>query len=151
MFNLKPCAGTISSEFYDDRSPIAALVGPVGSGKTTTVIGRLLQHAMEQMPVEGAREVRFVCVRASYPELWRSTIETWQQIFPPDVIGKWEGEIDRPALRKARSASHRRNRGQGNRPRVASPVPTARDMGAIPWKEGEGQGKWNGDHSRPAA
>ena len=94
---LSPEAGTVLADFARDDSGLAAIIGPVGSGKTTAAIARLVRHALEQTPdaVTGIREVRFTCLRSTYRELWATTIETWRAIFP-QTRESWTGGLNDP-------------------------------------------------------
>lgn len=76
---LAPTAG----KFYLDNSPVACIMGPIGSGKTTASQLRLQRHAFEQTPApDGVRYTRWGIVRETYPQLQRTTMESWFQMFP---------------------------------------------------------------------
>ena len=87
----------MSRAYYDDIHNSSMLIGPVGSGKTTTIIAKICRLALDQIPDEdGIARTRIGCVRATYPELWSATIDSWQTIFPPS-LGAWKGSEGRRA------------------------------------------------------
>lgn len=70
---------------------VGALNGPVGAGKTTTCLQKLLKIAAE-MPVapDGQAYCRFGIIRDTYRNLAASVIQTWHKIVSP-AIGRWVG------------------------------------------------------------
>lgn len=68
----------LSSAFY------RGVLGPVGSGKSTSCCMELLRRAMEQItsPKDKIRRTRFTIVRNTYGELRDTTIPTWLYWFP---------------------------------------------------------------------
>lgn len=90
--------GPVSRAFgLDDATPIAAIMGPQGGGKTTSCCFKLLRKA-RRMPacIDGVRRLRFLCVRDTYDRLYRSAVASWLSIVPK-AAGKWEGGQGRPA------------------------------------------------------
>lgn len=85
--------GPVSMAYYLDNSPLAAIMGPVGSAKTTTTVARILRHGLEQGPL---RRVRFGVVRENYRQLWSTTIPSWFKAIPKEM-GTWNGGQDQPA------------------------------------------------------
>ena len=81
--------GPVASAFYLDNSEVAAIMGPVGSAKSTAAAGRLVRHAYEQAPYNGIRHTRFAIVRNTGPQLVDTTIKTWLKLFPENVYGKF--------------------------------------------------------------
>jgi hypothetical protein len=80
--------GPIAGAYYLDNSRVAVIEGPVGSGKTTASCLRLQRHAYEQAPSpDGCRRTRWGIVRNTKPQLWDTTIKTWEQVFPPELYG----------------------------------------------------------------
>lgn len=77
--------------FYSDDDLIA-LRGPVGSGKTTANLRSRIRRAsrMPRSVIDGVRRYKVVIARATYRQLWQTTIPSWWQIFPKN-IGKWAG------------------------------------------------------------
>jgi hypothetical protein len=100
--------GPISERFVLSEAPNPILNGPVGSGKTTTNFFFHLNKAMLQKPSlghgirlkgeAGRRALRrywMTVLRDDYRQLWRSTIPSWQQQFPPE--NGWTGATNAPA------------------------------------------------------
>ena len=94
--------GPVASAFYRDNHEVAAIMGPVGSAKSTAAAMRLVRHAYEQKPYNNIRHTRFAIVRNTGPQLVDTTIKTWLKLFPENVYGKfsttskthrWRGKI----------------------------------------------------------
>ena len=81
--------GPVASEFYLDNSEIAAIMGPVGSAKSTAAAMRLVRHAYGQAPYHGIRYSRWAIVRNTGPQLTDTTIKTWLKLFPENIYGKF--------------------------------------------------------------
>lgn len=63
-------------------------MGPLGSGKTTASIQKILELMCQQRPnKQGERRSRWVAVRNSYPDLFSTTIRDWRAITDPLKIG----------------------------------------------------------------
>lgn len=82
--------GAVLAEYLADRSPVAVIVGPIGSGTSTASCFRIYATALEQTPSprDGRRHTRWAIVRPTYPELLTSTLKTWLQWFPEEMYGK---------------------------------------------------------------
>lgn len=76
--------GKIAGAFCLDNHEVAAIMGPVGSAKTTAAILRLGRHAFEQHPYEGIARTRFAVVRNTGPQLVDTTMKSWFKLFPSD-------------------------------------------------------------------
>ena len=90
--------GKVASAFFLDRQhPVCGIMGPVGSGKTGTVIARLLAMASEQAvsPRTGRRMSKWVIMRGTYTDLERTTIPSWHKRVPAD-FGRFTGGKGRP-------------------------------------------------------
>lgn len=75
--------------FMDSGAFVRAVVGPVGSGKSSGCIVEILARACEQKPgPDGIRRTRFAIIRNTYPELRDTTRKTFEQWIPPE-LGKW--------------------------------------------------------------
>lgn len=84
--------GPILSEFLDDDSFVTGIKGPIGSGKSTACVMKILKKSSEQKPnPQGRRRSRWAIVRNTYPELKTTTIKTWHQWVPPH-LGRWQQE-----------------------------------------------------------
>jgi hypothetical protein len=82
--------GPIAGAFCLDNHEVAAIMGPVGSGKTSASMLRIGRHAFEQYPHEGVARTRFAVVRNTGPQLHDTTLKSWMKIFPTDgKYRKW--------------------------------------------------------------
>src|SRR5262245_45697558 len=87
MLGVKPL-GPVCGAYYQDEHEISAIVGPVGSGKSTGSCLRLQRLAYQQRPQsDGVARSRWAIVRNTKPQLKDTTIKTWLQIFPEDQYG----------------------------------------------------------------
>jgi len=85
--------GKVLRQFVIDRSEVAVIVGPIGSGTSTAAMMRMWQTACGQKknPRDGVRRTRWGVIRPTYPELHTSTLKTWLYWFPEARYGavKW--------------------------------------------------------------
>ncbi|MCI5045622.1 MAG: hypothetical protein MRY72_13075 [Aquisalinus sp.] len=89
--------GPVSSAFLASTALIRVLIGPKGSGKTSTCeIAEVLNAMAMPRCFDGVRRYRTLTVRDTYRELYQTAIQSWQDWFPPNV-GNWSGGQDRPA------------------------------------------------------
>lgn len=66
------------------------IVGPVGSGKTTSIFFKLVYMAKLQEPgSDGIRRTRAVIVRNTLPQLRDTTLSSWNYWFKDGQAGKW--------------------------------------------------------------
>jgi len=90
--------GPVAEAAYWDDSTVAAIMGPVGSGKTTTVLKSRLRRAM-MMPrsvIDGRRHYKLVVIRSTYRQLWSTTIPDFLKVYPAH-LGNWAGGKGGPA------------------------------------------------------
>lgn len=75
--------------YMANKSDVCIVKGPVGSGKTTASVFKVLHIAMlqERSPNDGVRYTRPVVLRNTYAELKTTTIQTWKENFPEAVFG----------------------------------------------------------------
>ena len=80
---------------------IKALMGPIGSGKTTVVFLHMLELARQQprSPIDGHRRFTACSIRDAYVRLHKTTITTWHKRIPRE-LGKWTGPEERAATHK---------------------------------------------------
>ena len=72
-----------TAAFHRDNSSVRAILGPVGSSKSSACCVELSLRAGDQAPdANGWRRTSWVVVRQSYPALISTTIKTWQQWCP---------------------------------------------------------------------
>ncbi len=91
--NYKP-PGRVAAKFHNDSSFVRGLLGPVGSGKSSTCCIEILARGLAQKPHNGVRKSRWVVIRNTYPELKSTTIKTWQTWFPENIAPiKWDTPI----------------------------------------------------------
>ncbi len=105
--------GPVAEAYRASASPIACIMGPVGSGKTSATIIKIFQNAMRQRPVaitdpqtgEIRREsfYRVIALRNSYQDIWRGPIPSWRQWVKTEGEGvTFTGSEGRPATYRAR-------------------------------------------------
>jgi hypothetical protein len=84
--------GKIAEGFYWSDAAVAGIQGPVGSGKTTTLLKSRLRRAlaMPRSSIDGVRRYKLLVVRETYRQLWSTTIPSYLEVFPKD-LGKWSG------------------------------------------------------------
>lgn len=83
-------AGTKVARFLQSTALVSGLEGPLGSGKTKALCVKPLRHAQEQRPspIDGIRRTRFALVRNTTPDLKRTTIRSWLEVYPEETYGK---------------------------------------------------------------
>lgn len=70
--------GPVADAFMRDRSDVACIIGPVGSGKTSAALVKMVMTAFTMRPCnDGVRRAKFLVVRDTYPNLDATTIKTW--------------------------------------------------------------------------
>lgn len=91
--------GPVSRGYYnDDTSRFCLVMGPVGSGKTSTCVMKRIRMASLMPPnAEGWRRDYLIVVRDTYRSAAKSTLISWQEWFPKNFPGStWTGGDDRP-------------------------------------------------------
>lgn len=82
-------AGPKASAFIRSRQYFTGLQGPVGSGKSTAAVIKILNMAMAQQPgPDGVARTRWAVLRNTYSELETTTMKTWTDWLPEDKFGK---------------------------------------------------------------
>jgi hypothetical protein len=83
--------GTQICEFVLSNKETDVIQGPLGSGKTRGLCARVMRHAQQQRvsTITGLRMSRWALVRATYPDLKRTTIRTWLEMFPERTYGRF--------------------------------------------------------------
>jgi hypothetical protein len=84
--------GPVADAFMQDLSPVSAIMGPVGSGKTTAALVKIVKHAQMQRPSprDGIRRYKHLIIRDTFTDLQRTIFPSWWQLFPKDA-GEWVG------------------------------------------------------------
>lgn len=86
--------GPTSAAFHADDSFVRGLMGPVGSGKSSTCCVEIMRRALQQKPDQtGVRRTRWAVLRNTYPELKSTTIKTWTDWFGAICTMKWDTPI----------------------------------------------------------
>lgn len=76
------------ARFMRSNARVRAVVGPIGSGKSSACSVEVLRRAAEQAPFNGVRSTRSVIIRNTYRELKDTTRKTFEQWVNP-ALGKW--------------------------------------------------------------
>lgn len=80
--------GEVLKRFLLSTASVVGIQGPWGSGKSTACCYKLLLNAVRQGPGrDGKRRRRTYIVRNTYDDLNRTTLKTWEGVFPPDKFG----------------------------------------------------------------
>lgn len=104
LIRYKPSGETLR-RFHRSDKQHRLIVGPYGSGKTTTSFMEIYRRCIEQKPdSKGTRRSRWLVLRATNAELQFTTIPTWKTIFG-DALGAFsEGSGPKPAMHHWRFA-----------------------------------------------
>lgn len=79
-------SGPVSTAFLKSDAFVAGIMGPIGSGKSTCCVAKLLKNlGHQQRGPDGWIRRRTAIVRNTYPELRTTTIKTWHQWVPPST------------------------------------------------------------------
>ncbi|WP_170759975.1 hypothetical protein [Ruegeria lacuscaerulensis] len=74
--------GEVLTDFFNDRSPVSIIQGPVGSGTSTACCHKMWRISMEQEPDPlGIRKTRWLIVRNTFDQLKQTTLKTWSFWF----------------------------------------------------------------------
>lgn len=97
--------GPVAASFMDSMLPVNAIMGPVGSAKTSCMMMKSVKLACLQPPsrIDGVRYTRALFVRETFRQLYGTTIMSWWSWFPKN-LGEWKGggnEAGRHRLRFA--------------------------------------------------
>jgi hypothetical protein len=90
--------GPVSSRFMRETRFANILNGPIGSGKTRTVLMKALHLATLQKPStrDGVRKFKLVAVQENYRQLHRATIPSIHKLLPRSA-GEWQGAANAPS------------------------------------------------------
>lgn len=81
--------GKMLKQYYEDRSSVSLIIGPLGSGKTFQTCQKILKIASEQEPdANGVRSTRWFAIRNTYSDLMTTTIKDWLDLFGD--LGKYK-------------------------------------------------------------
>lgn len=88
---MKP-VGPKAEAFAFDKRLLTAIMGPVGSAKTTTCIRKMIHGALWQDPgPDGVYRAKWGVIRDTYPQLKKTALASWFTWFPKK-LGQWSGE-----------------------------------------------------------
>ncbi len=91
--------GPIAEAFVADRRIITGIMGPYGSGKTTTCIRKIVESLFWQNPgPDGVRRARWCVVRDTYQQLETNVLNSWFTWFPK-TKENWNGRQMKHTLR----------------------------------------------------
>ncbi|MEM9579067.1 MAG: hypothetical protein AAF891_00150 [Pseudomonadota bacterium] len=84
--------GPIAEAFYWSDDDVVGIQGPVGSGKTTTLMKSRMRRAvmMPRSSIDGVRRYKVLFIRETYRQLWSTSIPSYLETFPKDM-GTWSG------------------------------------------------------------
>lgn len=87
-YTLNYVPGPVAESFHMDiKSRVKLLIGPFGTGKTTSAAWDLVDFQSERvLPINGKKKTRFAVVRNTYPELRDTVIPTYLDWFPPELF-----------------------------------------------------------------
>lgn len=82
--------GPVADAFMQSDGPIDAIMGPVGSGKTTAALMKIVTRARMQRPspVDGVRYFKALVLRDTFVNLKRTIFPSWHAMFPKEA-GEW--------------------------------------------------------------
>jgi len=84
--------GPVAERFFDSAAFVCGILGPVGSGKSTTAIVKgMTISARQPTDSQGRRRSRAAIIRNTYPELRTTTMKSWHEWVPQDC-GRWQPE-----------------------------------------------------------
>lgn len=82
-------SGETCRQFLLSDAFVAGIMGPIGSGKSTACVMKLIRNCDKQKPgPDGVSRRRTAIIRNTYNQLKTTTIQTWQQ-WMPTSIGNW--------------------------------------------------------------
>lgn len=94
--------GPVAAAFMASMAIVQAIEGPIGSGKTTTVLMKMIKLASQQRPStrDGVtRKFKWIVVRDTYRQLWKTTMQSWFKRVPRE-LGEFTGSEGAPATHR---------------------------------------------------
>jgi hypothetical protein len=92
--------GPVAEAFKNDRMFISTIMGPYGSGKTTTCFQKIINAALWQAPqADGWRRIRVCVIRATYAQLETNVMADWFAWFPK-TADNYNGEKKEHVVRR---------------------------------------------------
>lgn len=101
-FGMTP-PGPVAEAFRDSNARVRAIMGPVGSGKTSTCLFEVIPRTLLQpiSPIDGERHAKFAFVRDTYRNIEKTLLRSWLDWFPK-TMGKFTGGGNDPSLHELR-------------------------------------------------
>lgn len=93
VLNFRPeeSIGPVAAAYYYSNAEVSAIMGPVGSAKTSTSMMKIFRHSILQAPNhQGIRYTKHTIIRDTYRELSSTTIKSWLGWIPKE-FGTWKG------------------------------------------------------------
>lgn len=102
--------GPVARKFFTARGRVDAIMGPIGSGKTTVALQKILAVAAQapRSMRDGVRRHKHVSIRDNYRRLRATVIESWFKIAPPPATPgvEWQdGGHNAPSIYRLRLRS----------------------------------------------
>ena len=93
--------GPVAARFMASKKPVVIINGPIGSGKTTAAMMKMLKISCAQAPssLDGIRKSKWCVVRDTYRQLWKTTLPSWFKRVPRSE-GEFLGAENAPATHK---------------------------------------------------
>jgi hypothetical protein len=86
--------GKVAAAFHASDAFVRGLLGPVGSGKSSSCCMEIFRRALEQEPgPDKVRRSRWAAIRNTYGELKTTTIKTWEDWFKGMHVMRWDTPI----------------------------------------------------------
>jgi hypothetical protein len=86
--------GPVLKAYFRSTAPVHAIMGPIGSGKTSASLMKPFRFGPLQMPDPRGevkvRRTKWVQIRKTYRDLERTTIPSYFKLIPKDA-GEWRG------------------------------------------------------------
>ena len=91
-YRLEYICGPVSKKFHrDEESRVKLLIGPFGTGKTTSALYDIVMRQSRRLLVDkfGLKQTQYAIVRNTKDDLRDTTMSTLFEWFPPHVFGKY--------------------------------------------------------------
>jgi len=83
--------GPVAASLHEDDDFVRGILGPIGSGKSSSCCWEIIYRALKHTPDRwGRRRSRWAVIRNSYPELKNTTIKTWMEWFERAGKMRWD-------------------------------------------------------------
>lgn len=95
--------GPIGDAFMQSMAAVNAIMGPVGSAKTSCLVMKTIKLSAMQprSKLDGVRYTKALFVRETFRQLYGTTIPSWWK-WVPKKIGKWTGGLNQTGFHHIR-------------------------------------------------